>query len=230
MATLVNSVSGTHPARTRYIKSVKPASDNMLKPGTNNAKLGGYITAKKWQGMAMYSLTLQERTTCPTTCEQWDNCYGNNMPFAHRFDHTDPAFLSSLDAQLKKLSIKHQGEGFVVRLHVLGDFYNDVYVKWWAAMLDKYPDLNAFGYTHHDPQSHIGQLLGIMNANRSDRWVIRFSDDPVEILSAQVVQSGHLPIKGLEVICPEQEGKAASCAACGLCWSAATRKILFVEH
>lgn len=178
----------------------------------------------------MYSLTLQERTTCPTTCEQWDNCYGNNMPFAHRFDHTDPAFLSSLDAQLKKLSIKHQGEGFVVRLHVLGDFYNDVYVKWWAAMLDKYPDLNAFGYTHHDPQSHIGHLLGIMNGQRPDRWVIRFSDDPVEILSAQVVQSGHVPIKGLEVICPEQEGKAASCAACGLCWSAATRKILFLEH
>ena len=139
-----------YPNRTKYPKGVKPPSPNMLKPGTNNAKLGGYVTAKKWQGMAMYSLTLEERKTCPSTCEQWNNCYGNNMPFAHRFDHTSPMFYSDLTDQLRKLSLKHKGEGFVVRLHVLGDFFDEQYVKYWELSLNQLPELHAFGYTHHD--------------------------------------------------------------------------------
>jgi hypothetical protein len=28
------------------------------------------------------------------------NCYGNNMPFAKRVDHTDPAFLPKLEAEI----------------------------------------------------------------------------------------------------------------------------------
>lgn len=227
MVTLLNN--GTYPVRTKYPKSVKPASDNMLKSGKDNAKLGGMITAGKWKDLPLYSLTLQERMTCPSDCEQWNNCYGNNMPFAHRFDHTDPDFLAKLDAQLAKLSAKHS-QGFVVRLHVLGDFYSDVYVKWWASMLRKYPTLRAFGYTHRDANSHIGQLLGIMNLQQPDRWVIRFSDDPMQILSAHVVDKNVQPTKGLQILCPEQTGKAESCAACGLCWSALNRQILFIEH
>lgn len=216
-------------ANTRYRKSVKPASDNMLKPGTNNAKLGGVVTAKKWQGMVMYSLTLEERATCPTSCQQWTNCYGNNMPFAHRFSHEDPDFLSKLDTQLSKLAKKHQ-QGFVVRLHVLGDFYNDVYVKWWRAMLNKYPALHAFGYTHRDMYSPEGMHILHMNNTMPDRWQIRFSDNPVPLMSAHVVQKDYAPIKGSEIVCPEQLGTAKSCADCGLCWSAPNRKIMFVEH
>lgn len=70
----------------------------MLKRGKQNKKLGDKITIKMWKGMTMYSLTLEERATCPTDCEQWDNCYGDNMPFAHRFDHTDPDFIATLGA------------------------------------------------------------------------------------------------------------------------------------
>lgn len=223
-------VAGNKPANTVYRKSVKPASANMLKPGTNNAKLGGIVTTKKWQGFHMYSLTLEERATCPTDCEQWNNCYGNNMPFAHRFDHTDPDFLSSLDTQLAKLSKKHQ-QGFVVRLHVLGDFYNDVYVKWWRAMLNKYPQLHAFGYTHVDPRASMaGVHIEQMNRYYPDQWQIRFSDEPMTQMSAHVVDKGYVPMKGLEIVCPEQLGTAKSCADCGLCWSAPNRKIMFVEH
>lgn len=216
-------------ANTKYRKSVKPASDNMLKPGTNNAKLGGIVTAKKWQGMVMYSLTLEERATCPTSCQQWTNCYGNNMPFAHRFSHEDPDFLSKLDTQLGKLAKKHQ-QGFVVRLHVLGDFYNDVYVKWWGAMMAKYPNLNVFGYTHRDRFSSEGMHIDIFNQNFPDRWQVRFSDDLSVDLSAHVIDKDTLAIKGKQIICPEQTGAAKSCADCGLCWSASNRQILFVEH
>ena len=71
---------------TRYQKSIKNAHKfTTLKKGSSNKKLGFKVTAKKWTGKRLYSLTLVERETCPTTCHHWDDCYGNNMPFAHRF-------------------------------------------------------------------------------------------------------------------------------------------------
>ncbi len=226
MVTLVTA----YPSRTKYPKGVKPPSINMLKPGTNNAKLGGYITAKKWQGMAMYSLTLQERATCPVTCDQWNNCYGNNMPFAHRFDHTHPDFYSQLEAQLSKLNKKHAGEGFVIRLHVLGDFFDSRYVKYWLASLVQFRELHIFGYTHQPRSWLIGQEIEYLNSAFPNRCAIRFSDDNSTPMSAHVVHKNYVPIKHQEVICPEQQGKTKSCATCGLCWSAPTLKIMFVEH
>jgi hypothetical protein len=221
---------GVKPPHTIYRKSVKPASANMLKPGANNAKLGGIVTVGKWQDAAMYSLSLEERATCPPSCEQWNNCYGNNMPFAHRFDHTDKDFLTLLDQQLSTLAKKHKATGFVVRLHVLGDFYSADYTDWWTTRLDKYPELRVFGYTHQDPKSPTGGIIALNNTHRSDRWVVRFSDEPMAILSSHVVDKTRTAVKGLQVICPEQTGGAVSCAACGLCWSALNRQILFIEH
>lgn len=227
---MVSLIKSAHPAHTRYRKGVKPPSINMLKPGTNNAKLGGYVTAKKWQGMAMYSLTLEERATCPTTCQQWENCYGNNMPFAHRFDHTHPDFLLALGMQLTKLHKKHKDEGVVVRLHVLGDFFSPAYVEWWKWALNTFPWLNAFGYTHQPRSSTIGKMIESLNTRRADRWQVRFSDDKTTTMAAHVVPEHTQPVKGVSVLCPEQTGAAKSCAACGLCWSAPNREILFVEH
>lgn len=227
MASLITA--GNKPANTIYQKSVKAPSFNMLKPGANNAKLGGIVTAKMWQGFHMYSLTLEERATCPTDCEQWNNCYGNNMPFAHRFNHQMPGFYDGLETQLEKLSKKH-GQGFVVRLHVLGDFFSPAYIEWWEYAINKFPQLHVFGYTHRDPKSTMGQMLDSLNARMPNRWAIRFSDEPVTQMSAHVVDKGYVPRKGLEIVCPEQLGQAKSCADCGLCWSARNRKIMFVEH
>lgn len=229
---MVSLIKGAHPARTRYSKGVKPPSYNMLKPGTNNAKLGGYVTAKKWQGMAMYSLTLEERATCPTTCQQWENCYGNNMPFAHRFDHTSPGFYDGLELQLEKLMKKHAKDGgIVIRLHVLGDFFSEDYVNWWEMMLKIFgPGLKVFGYTHQPRTGTIGQMIETMNIAYPDHWQVRFSDDKSTIMAAHVVAKNAKAVKGVSVLCPEQTGAAKSCADCGLCWSASNREILFVEH
>ena len=72
---------------TIYRKSVKaPSEFNVLKKGSSNKKLGFKVTSKKWLGSRLFSLTLTERATCPTSCHHWEDCYGNNMPFAHRFD------------------------------------------------------------------------------------------------------------------------------------------------
>lgn len=199
----------------------------MLKRGKQNKKLGDKVTVKKWKGMTMYSLTLEERATCPTSCSQWDVCYGNNMPFAHRFDHTDPNFLTLLKAQLMGLSVKHP-TGFVVRLHVLGDFYNKEYVEFWKKMLMTFPNLNAFGYTHWPFKSDIGTAIGQLNNLHPDRWQIRYSDEDQNVTDF-IALVDHEPRTTNQVVCPEQLGKTASCATCGYCWSS-KKPIVFLEH
>ena len=74
--------------RTLFSKNVfNPLSNktNILKSGAQNKKLGGLITKGIWRGLPLYSLTLEERATCPTTCAHFSDCYGNNMRYAHRF-------------------------------------------------------------------------------------------------------------------------------------------------
>src|SRR5262249_22027748 len=143
-----------HPAlkgRTMYLKSITPPerAKRLLQPASTNTKMGagkGVIVRGQWRGMPLYLLTLEERKTCPTTGQQWSNCYGNNMPFARRIDHTGKLF-PTLEAELATLSAKHP-TGFVVRLHVLGDFYSKGYVRFWIQALSTYPSLRVYGYTH----------------------------------------------------------------------------------
>jgi hypothetical protein len=196
----------------------------MLKPGKNNKKLGDVIQKLKWRGMKMYALTLEERESCPDDCDQWDTCYGNNMPFAHRFDHMHPAFYVMLDAQLQQLSTKHPN-GFVVRLHVLGDFFDMQYVRFWKEQLEKRPTLHIFGFTHHDIDTDIGQELQSINQG-NERSRIRFSNSSTSSFSAHVIASD----KDTDgVICPEQTGKTDACTTCGYCWSS-DNPIYFLSH
>ena len=216
------------PPQTRYLKGVKPASLNMLKRGKQNKKLGDKISVKMWKGMTMYSLSLEERATCPTDCQQWDNCYGDNMPFAHRFDHTDPNFISNLEQQLSSLNDKHT-EGFVVRLHVLGDFFDGKYVVQWQLWLSQFENLRVFGYTHLPYKSQLGSMISNVNNSHPDRFRIRFSDEYDTDFSAHVVKNNGI-VEGINnLICPEQQGKTASCTTCGYCWSS-NQPIVFIEH
>jgi len=224
-ASLIPAVN-LRPPHTRFRKSVKPAYLNMLKRGKQNAKLGNKVTVKMWKGMTIYSLTLEERATCPSDCEQWDNCYGDNMPFGHRFDHTDPFFTEYLEVQLRALNEKHK-QGFVVRLHVLGDFYNEAYVTQWQRWLDQYENLHVFGYTHHRFSSDIGWMVSQINRIYPTRFRIRFSDDTTTNFSAHVTDE---PVELAEgIMCPEQTGKTDSCATCGYCWSS-NQPVVFIEH
>ena len=87
------------PAVTMYPKSVKMLADYNRKDGTPNQVLKQSKNAKlskdrlpvikkgKFKGYVIYTLTLEERATCPRSCYHWDNCYGNNMMFAHRLQH-----------------------------------------------------------------------------------------------------------------------------------------------
>lgn len=211
--------------RTKFRKSVKPPGRRMLKSGRSNKKLGGLVRKGMWKGLPIFSLTLEERKTCPSHCEQWTNCYGNNMPFAHRFDHTNPWFEQALATELVQLSQKHE-PGFVVRLHVLGDFYSEDYVKFWLKMMLSLPGLRVFGYTHHRHDSPIGSRIANLNKLFQKRWRVRFSDDPAVEFRSQVVASAQ---QAQGVVCPEQQGKANSCGDCAYCWHS-DKPVTFLEH
>ena len=218
----------TELTTTRYPKSIKTPLDSrykVLKPGTNNKKLGGIVTAKKWTGKRMYSLTLTERDTCPTSCHHWDDCYGNNMPFAHRFD---TRFLThKLKEEIESLCNKYP-DGIVIRLHVLGDFYSTEYVGFWDDMLNKYPSLAIFGYTARKGDN-IAVAIMYLNDKYSDRCMIRFSrnqeynDIPADRYAAEESFEGDC------FTCPEQTGIMPSCAACGACWIS-NKTVRFLSH
>ena len=210
-----------HPVRTRHTKYVKQVNQtsSLLKSGSSNKKLGGFVTKGRWRGMPIFSLTLEERKTCLMSCEQWNNCYGNNMLFAHRIDHTDPAFIPTLELELAGLNARYP-TGFLVRLHVLGDFYSAEYAQLWQDWLIKYPALHIWGYTHVPVDNPIGKIVFGMNGKRC---VIRASDAPDEPLSANVA-----PIE-YDIACPQQVQNTESCGTCALCWDS-DKRIGFLPH
>lgn len=212
---------------TIFEKTVKPASERkqILQSVDSNTKIGkggNVITRGIWRGMPMYSLTLEERKTCPSNCSQWDTCYGNNSPFRIRVA-IDSTFYDKLEAELAKLNEKHK-QGFVVRLHVLGDFPDKDYVLFWEFQIMRFANLHLFGYTHHKKTSDIGYQIHLMNYWHLDRSKIRFSDSTVEF-RANVEPEG----KATGIICPEQTGKTKSCLTCGLCWGI-DKPITFLQH
>ena len=71
---------------TKYKKNIHNLEDyqfKVLKPSTNK-KLGKKVLKGSFKDYKFYTLTLVERETCPKDCFHWDDCFGNNMPFAHR--------------------------------------------------------------------------------------------------------------------------------------------------
>lgn len=222
-----------HPAietgHTLFKGQVLPVNGaDVLKSGHNSAKIGKRITKGRWAGFEIYTLTLEERATCPTTCKHWRSCYGNNMHFAQRFSHGD-ALETKIVHEIADLYRRHPG-GFVVRLHVLGDFYSVRYVQLWSVLLDECPALHAFGFSarwdyQNDP---IAKELIDLVQRRWDRFAIRFSNAPVDECSTVSIE--HPFQKPADaIICPQQLGKTPSCSTCGLCWQT-RRRIAFVQH
>ncbi len=217
--------------RTRYSKSVKPVSAmrNMLVSGHSNIKIGRDVRKGKFRGYWIYTLSLEERKTCPSSCKHWQTCYGNNMPFAKRIDHTDPEFLPRLETEIARLCKTHK-KGVLIRLHALGDFYSAEYVYFWRRMLERHTGLAIFGYTARLPGqfNFIGNAVRNMNLDFPDRSFIRFSNGPFEKMSTVSIKDETSKHDGA-FICPEQSGKTRCCATCGACWST-TKNVAFMEH
>ena len=213
--------------RTIYTNNVYDSisHNGRLLKVSNNKKLGkSKILKGRHKNKLIYSLSLEERKTCPTSCFHWKTCYGNNMPFAHRFMGND-ALMKRLDDELNLLSTKHK-EGILIRLHVVGDFFSVRYVKFWKKMLGKYSNISIFGYTARTPFSNIGKEISILRSLEWDRFSVRFSNS-FEKLSAN---SQDLLGNKQGIICPEQLDKTKNCASCGLCWNNKVDNIIFKTH
>lgn len=204
-------------------------NENILKSGVNSSKIGGVVRKGKWKDMPIYTLTLEERATCPITCSHWRSCFGNKMQFARRIDHTAPDFELALVRHVARLARQHP-RGFVVRLHVLGDFFSVRYVNLWAAMLDTVPALNVFGYSArwNVQTDEIAAVLVPMVMARWDRFAIRFSDAPIN--ECATVSLEHPIQKPADaVVCPEQMGLTESCSTCAFCWQS-KKPVAFIQH
>jgi hypothetical protein len=222
-------MSADHPAAvrgvTRYAsKVVDPYSNVPLKPGEYQRKLGSVVTKGRWKGMAIYSLTLEERATCPRSCSEWLTCYGNNMHNAKRMK-AGLALESRLEGQMRQLQAEHP-RGFVVRLHVLGDFYSVEYVKMWLSFVRAIPQLHIFGYTHREPSDPIGAAIEYAASRGWDRFAIRRSDHAGQ-RGAVVIDKPE--DRGDAIICPAQTSSGRTCATCGLCWNS-QKPIAFLRH
>lgn len=218
--------------RTKFGKSVKQPSNmpHLLVSGHNNVKIGRDVRKGHLRGYWIYTLTLEERKTCPRSCQHWQSCYGNNMPFARRIDHTDPEFLPMLERDIMNLyrQARRRGSGILIRLHALGDFYSLDYVDFWLRMLHNYPKLAVYGYTAHSPFSQMGWHIKALFKEFGERAAIRFSNGQVREM-ATVTIGGVESCPTTAFICPEQTGKTAACATCGACW-ATKKNVAFLEH
>jgi len=217
----LDKMNSGHTIYTKSVKVVEFYPYQALKP-VKNKKLGKKVTVGMHKDRPIFTLTLEERATCPRTCGHWNDCYGNNMPFAHRISH-GVGLAQKLYADLTQIQKKH--DKFLVRLHVLGDFYSVDYVKFWEKCLAKFPGLAIWGYTHWHPNTPIGDEINRIRTAQWDRFSVRYSDYIQDVLSAN---SEEVADKG--VICPEQTGKAKSCADCGLCWAMKKQPVIFKTH
>ena len=207
-----------------YRKNVHDAGNyaHAVIKASTNIKLGKKVTKGHLKGAKIYTLTLEERDTCDPECEHWLDCFGNNMPFAHRFEAND-ALLVAIERDLDKLDAK--GKSYLVRLHILGDFFDLQYILFWRKQLKNRELLNVYGYTRHHPTKPLGYALKLVRQEYGKRFAVRFSNYPDDSFSAQ---SEHVSTGGIG--CPVQMDRTDSCGTCALCWEMEDKSIIFYDH
>lgn len=216
-------------AGTRFKSRVLPVAEagNLLVSGHNNMKLGRDVRKGKLKGYWIYTLSLEERATCPRSCFHWRDCYGNALHMNKRIDHADPAFLPALEAEIEMLLKRHK-TGVLIRLHALGDFYSVGYVDFWRRMLDEHANLSIFGYTARNNEDPIGEAVIRLRHRQWDRFAIR-SSNGARHNKATVSIKTEADCPPDAFVCPEQTGKTICCATCAACWST-KKNVAFLEH
>lgn len=223
-------LSAIHPAitsaRTIFASRVFDASEvrRVLKDGHQSRKIGKMVVKGARRGWPIFTLTLEERATCPRSCQAFSYCYGNSMQAAERIVAGAELELVLWD-ELAALQRKSPG-GFMVRLHVLGDFYSLGYVRLWKRALAQFPALHVFGFTARDPHhDEIGIILRRMVEADWSRFAVRFSGMSGPLLASQLMPDHH----AAAIPCPAQTEATSCCAACALCWHS-KRSIAFAKH
>jgi hypothetical protein len=233
-------------SRSVYWMNVKSVSDGMakteraIKP-SKNKKLGKVVKVGRLKGARIFTLTLEERATCPTTCAHWETCFGNNMNYAVRYK-VDAALLAQIEDDLTVYN--KRGKPFLVRLHILGDFPSIEYVAFWARMLGRFENLNVYGYTARLSGTPIGDAILSL---RSPRFMVRqsgqFDGSNMSALSFDDERALPMVTAKKAIVCPTQIAKRGeyelaakgidtltpNCGTCGLCWTT-PKNIVFLTH
>ncbi|MBL3569922.1 hypothetical protein BV509_01045 [Rhodovulum sulfidophilum] len=204
----------------------------VLKNGAMNAKIGGDVLVGRLRGARIFTLTLEERATCPRSCAHWRGCYGNAMHYARRWRH-GPALEAALRRELSDLCAAH--DLVLIRLHVLGDFYSLDYVALWHAALRTHRGLAVFGFTAHPDDSEIGRAIRFLREAHHDRFMIRHSGRTGVWGSFDITDPEPEKRIGDAIVCPEQRAanrgdrEGVHCGTCAVCWST-DRPIAFIRH
>jgi hypothetical protein len=228
-----SALDPNHPAvifgHTRYpARVVDPRHvERVFKSGHHNRKIGKEVQKGAWKGYPIFTLTLQERATCPRSCLQWHDCYGNKMGHAPRHKHGVDLELQIM-REIKALSERHP-RGFVIRLHVLGDFYDVGYAELWETMVELVRPLHVFGYTAHGPRTPIGAVIARTREKSNGRFAVRHSNSDRPEWSTWTTYPADPPPPHLAITCPAQIDKTECCATCTLCWST-PKPIEFIAH
>lgn len=225
------SLADDHPAvvegRPLFVKEfhANRATGRVLMSGHNQRKLGRRAEKGKWSGFPIFSLTLPERATCPRACVMWTSCYGNAMPRSIR--HSTNGLIPKLFAEVSELQTRHPS-GFVIRLHILGDFYSTEYVEFWRLALGAFPGLRIFGYTARADGDPIGEALRTLATENWPRFAMRSSGGALRDLPrATTIDSASE--RGEAIVCPAQTGGTAGCFSCGFCWHS-KKDVAFLRH
>jgi len=181
----------------------------VLKTGHQSRKIGKTVQKGRLRNAPIYTLTLEERATCERGCPAWAFCYGNGMQAAERIV-AGAALETALWDELSELQGQHP-RGFLVRLHVLGDFYSLAYVDLWRRALAEFPALHVFGFTGR--RDAIGDAVRDLADADWNRFAVR-SSGRAEPRKASVISD----VDSIGVVCPAQTGASDCCATCTLCW------------
>jgi hypothetical protein len=193
--------------------------ERVIKSGSHNRKLDAGTFRGVDRKHPIMGITLRERTDCPPTCVARDVCTGNKMHYARRFV-VGPRFYDFVTRECAELSLDYP-DGWLLRLHILGDFVSAEYVGFWEQRLVENPPLKIFGFTAHERGNEIGRRIDAVSEKFGwRRFAIRFSGGTGPTRSAHVLND--LPsekvVDGFHV-CPAKMHWAESCSRCGLCWN-----------
>ena len=136
------------PNTTIFRKMIQPINSDkrILKNGSTNKKLKDDIVEHgAWALSKILNVSGIERFHCPKTCHHWNDCYGNGMPFAHRFQIDNSIVQDKLHTECMNLPVRKHG--YAIRLHVIGDFPNERYIQTWYDIMMKREDIKVFGFT-----------------------------------------------------------------------------------
>ena len=225
-----NGVSVFHAHKVKSVLDGMGKTERVIIKSTN-IKLGKKVTKGIFKDMPIFTVTLEERATCSDTCLHWWTCYGNNMPFATRYEAND-ALTDAMEIELEELNRKHKN-GFLVRLQVHGDFYSVEYVELWNKWLSQFNNLYVYGYSERKTGTPIGDALNILRERWTSRFMVRVSGDFNLTTMTALSFDNDMAVSQIEnkqaFLCPVQEDKTDSCGTCGLCWTA-KKNVVFKTH